>query len=63
MTTPDAPDPDGLTPRQAALVDSVTTRLWSGTPMNQYDFLVFSDVAHMLGLERRPSPSPAKDAT
>lgn len=39
-----------LGPRQAALVDAVTTRLWSGLPMNENDLTATLWVASILDL-------------
>lgn len=40
-----------LTPRQVALVDALTTRLWSGMPMNEHDLTAALMVANAIGLQ------------
>ena len=39
--------------KQLALIDAVTTRLWSGLPFNQYDYLVFADIVAALEMPVR----------
>lgn len=47
-----------LGPKQAALVDAVTTRLWSGTPLNRCDLAAVAWLGEVLDMA--PFVRPAR---
>lgn len=47
MASPD-PEPE-LGPQQKAFVDAVTTRIWSGVPMNEHDLAALGVVGRIVG--------------
>lgn len=48
MTISPDPEPE-LGPQQQAFVDAVTTRIWSGVPLNEHDLAALAMVGRIVG--------------